>query len=121
MICPSCNSELKSENDILLDAEGKCPFCGNQVLDMCSEKEITISEVLYEFEQAEHGDPVAQYGLGFMYHKGRGVPQDNKIAVKWYRKSAEQGLARGQYSLGFMYLKGKGVQKDSKEALVWPD
>ena len=33
---------------------------------------------------AEKGDANAQFGLGVMYHDGRGVPQDDAEAVRWY-------------------------------------
>jgi TPR repeat protein len=39
---------------------------------------------------AEAGDALAQNSLGFMYQIGRGVPQDYKQSVKWYRLSANQ-------------------------------
>ena len=32
---------------------------------------------------AEEGDKVAQYNLGTMYRKGKGLHQDYKMAVKW--------------------------------------
>ena len=38
---------------------------------------------------AEQGDADAQYNLGLMYENRRGVPQDYKTAVKWYRLAAE--------------------------------
>ncbi|MCH8098520.1 MAG: sel1 repeat family protein [Proteobacteria bacterium] len=38
---------------------------------------------------AEQGDAEAQFNLGLMYYKGRGVPQDYAEAVKWYRLAAE--------------------------------
>ena len=44
-----------------------------------------------------------------MYDNGRGVPQDDTEAVKWYRKAAEQGHAEAQNNLGVMYLNGRGV------------
>jgi len=37
-----------------------------------------------------------------MYDKGKGVPQDYKQAVEWYRKAADQGDARAQLNLGVM-------------------
>jgi TPR repeat protein len=37
-----------------------------------------------------------------MYHLGRGVPQNDKEAVKWYRKAAEHGHAKAQYGLGMV-------------------
>ncbi len=42
---------------------------------------------------AEQGDASAQTNLGSMYENGRGVPQDDKEAVRWYRLAAVQGLA----------------------------
>ena len=59
--------------------------------------------------QAEQGDAEAQSNLGSMYATGRGVPQDEAEAVRWYRLAAEQGLAVGQSNLGSMYAEGRGV------------
>ena len=42
---------------------------------------------------AEQGHAKAQNYLGFMYHKGLGVLQDYKEAVRLYRLSAVQGFA----------------------------
>ena len=58
---------------------------------------------------AEQGDANAQYNLGVMYGKGRGVPQDAAEAVKWYRLATEQGVAEAQTNLGVMYGIGEGV------------
>ena len=56
---------------------------------------------------AEQGDAEAQISLGIMYDYGRGVPEDDTEAVKWYRKAAEQGVAKAQYNLGVMYTNGR--------------
>ncbi|MDE2730336.1 MAG: serine/threonine-protein kinase, partial [Bacteroidota bacterium] len=69
--------------------------------------------------RAERGDPNAQLKLGEMYAEGRGVPQDNQEAVKWFRLSAEQGNAGGQFRLGEIYAEGRGVPQDNQEALKW--
>ena len=58
---------------------------------------------------AEQGDADAQSTLGFMYENGRGVPQDDAEAVRWYRLAAEQGNSLAQNNLGFMYGNGRGV------------
>ena len=42
---------------------------------------------------AEQGDAAAQYNLGLMYADGRGVPQNDKKAVRWFRLAAEKGNA----------------------------
>ena len=54
-----------------------------------------------------------------MYATGRGVPQDDAEAMRWYRLAAEQGLAAAQGSLGVMYSTGYGVLQDSVSAHMW--
>ena len=66
---------------------------------------------------AEQGDVDAQFILGYMYDEGKGVPQDNKEAMKWYRLAAEQGDAGAEFNLGIMYVSGKGVPQDYKEVV----
>ena len=68
---------------------------------------------------AEQGDADAQFDLGFMYATGRGVPQDDVEAVRWYRLATEQGHARAQITLGVMYATGRGVPQDDVEAVRW--
>ena len=68
---------------------------------------------------AEQGNADAQFNLGVMYYKGRGVPKNHKTAVKWYTLAAEQGNASAQFYLGVMYRRGKGVPKNYKTALKW--
>ena len=68
---------------------------------------------------AEEGHVWAQYNLGVMYNNGKGVIQDHKQAVKWYRKAAEQGYATAQFNLALMYDNGKGVIQDHKQAFKW--
>jgi TPR repeat protein len=38
-----------------------------------------------------------------MYYTGNAVPQDQKLAVNWFRKAAEQGHGEAQHALGLMY------------------
>jgi TPR repeat protein len=64
---------------------------------------------------AEKGDARAQNNLGLRYSIG----QDDREAVKWYRKAADQGYAEAQYTLGRMYYKGQGMEKDDEEAVKW--
>lgn len=58
-------------------------------------------------QQAEQGDPVAQYQLALKYRHGKGVEQNNARAVEWYQKAAEQGNVNAQYNLALMYRKGR--------------
>ena len=72
---------------------------------------------LREFETlSEQGHANAQFNLGMMYTLGRGVAQDDKTAVKWYRRAgyngnrdakliiaAENGDKNAAFRLGGMY------------------
>ena len=48
---------------------------------------------------AEQGDATAQFNLGIMYDNGRGVPQDDAEAVRWYRLAADRGHATARFNL----------------------
>ena len=60
-----------------------------------------------------------QFNLALMYEKGIGVPQDEKEAVVWYRRSAEQGFANAQFNLGVLYENGRGCAVDFAQAKKW--
>ena len=70
-------------------------------------------------QSAEQGDATAQGYLGAMYFHGKGVPQSNREAVKWFRKAAEQGNAGAQAFLGGKYAAGEGVLQDFMKAHAW--
>ncbi len=68
---------------------------------------------------AEQAHARAQYQLGIMYEYGRGVPQNDVDAVKWYTMAASQGVAAAQYKLGIMYDNSWGVAQNDVEAVKW--
>ena len=68
---------------------------------------------------ADQGLAAAQFNLGVMYDKGRGVPENDAEAVKWWLKAADQGGADAQYNLGIMYRHGRGVPENDAEAFKW--
>jgi TPR repeat protein len=89
---------------------------------------------------ADRGDAQAQYKLAFMFERGRGAPQDqaeavkwfrkaarqgqgtdknDSRAVKWFRKAARQGHARAQYSLAVRTARGQGTDKNDSQAVKW--
>ncbi len=70
-------------------------------------------------QKAANGDAEAQLTLARAYQNGEGVPQNDELAVKWYRAAAEQGNAAAQNSLGVMYRMGHGVEKDFEQARQW--
>src|SRR5262249_61793351 len=52
---------------------------------------------------AEDGDPRAETVLGSAYYRGRGVPQNDSEAAKWFRLAADKGNAAARFTLGVMY------------------
>jgi uncharacterized protein len=77
---------------------------------------VALKEIL---PLAEEELPEAQFYLGLMYAKGKGVPQDFQKAMHWYRLAADQGFAKAMSNLGGMYSKGHGVPKDYTQAIRW--
>ena len=68
---------------------------------------------------AEAGEIEAQFGLGLLYERGRGVLRDIEAAASWYARAAEQGSMRAQTQLGGMYARGDGVPEDWSRAIAW--
>ncbi|MBK9306302.1 MAG: sel1 repeat family protein [Nitrospira sp.] len=68
---------------------------------------------------AEQGVASAQFYLGVMHDRGRGVRQDYQMAVAWFRKAAAQGYPGPQNNLGLIYERGRGVRKDLVRAFMW--
>ena len=68
---------------------------------------------------AEKGDAAAQASLGFLFHKGLGVTQDDVEAASWFEKAAEKGQAEAQLLLGTLYFFGEGVQQSYVMAFAW--
>lgn len=67
-------------------------------------------------ENAKKGDEKAQYVIGYMYHKGKGVPKNYVKAADWYKKAAEHKNTKALNNLAYLYQKGKGVNKDIHKA-----
>lgn len=62
---------------------------------------------------AEQGHAAAQYKLGGMYFAGRGVAQDDRLAIRWWRLAAEQGHGEAQNNLGALFANGRGVPRNA--------
>ena len=80
---------------------------------------LSSSDVAQLQSKGDAGDPGAQLALGRAYQDGNGVPKNEELAARWYRRAAEQGNAAAQNNLGIMYRNGNGVQKSKEEAVNW--
>lgn len=75
---------------------------------------------LPDFRAAVQGDAAAQTRLALCYRHAKGVREDHKEAIKWFRKAAEQGNADAMHYLG-AYYSGymAALPDDYEQALRW--
>ena len=113
---PSSNNEqITEETELAID-----PAKAVAKALLLTDSPETKQKGLNQLEQlVAQNYPAAQFALGWMYEKGRGVEQNNTKAVRWYRKAAKQGDAKAQNNLGWMYEYGKGVAQNDTEAVRW--
>lgn len=76
------------------------------------------NKLIYQIniENAKKGDEKAQYVIGYMYHKGKGVPKNYVKAADWYKKAAEHKNIKALNNLAYLYQKGRGVEQNLKKA-----
>ena len=58
-------------------------------------------------QQARAGDVEAQYELGMMYLKGRGVEKEPERAYVWLGKAAKQGYAKAITRMAILHHRGE--------------
>ena len=112
MYCGACNAGG------LADRSPNCPTCRAPLVVSHEEQFKRLWKLVHDRSPGRHTPP-AQCNLGSMYGTGKGVKQDHKQAVEWYRKAAAQGDAIAQFNLGSMYNNGQGVKQDYKQAVEW--
>lgn len=66
------------------------------------------------------GNAIAQTHVGMIYHFGRkGIRQDYKLALHYYRLAAEQGQSEAMLNLGVMSRDGLGAARNHSAAVFW--
>jgi len=60
--------------------------------------------------------PYYGFIFGYLYERGRGVPQDYSTAARYYEAASLRGYAPAENNLGSLYQHGLGVQKDFSKA-----
>ena len=85
--------------------------------------QMALAQVTYSpelLQKAKNGDAEAQFNLGWCYGTGTGIQQDDKEAMKWYKKAAKQDYASAIRNVGLYYMNGGGaIEKDEKEGIKW--
>jgi len=100
----------ESEDDDL--AIGKQYF-----YDLKKDKEKAFKHFLHA---AEQGNVEAQFYLGLMFDQGKGVKENSKESIKWYRLAAEGGHHHSQLILSINYALGyEGLPEDPVLANMW--
>jgi anti-anti-sigma factor len=103
--------------DILPDlAQAQLAFAQDKVSPQMEADASTAADYR---QDAERGDPKAQYELARCYDEGRGVEQNGAEAFNWYSKAAEAGLSEAQYSLGRSFAFGIHIHCDYEAAVGW--
>jgi TPR repeat protein len=76
----------------------------------------------YFLMAAEKGEPAAMGETGLLYEHGGGVPQDDKLALTWYRRGADLGDPLAIKSMIEVYKEGKfGLPKSAEDAHYWEE
>jgi TPR repeat protein len=67
-------------------------------------------------QQARAGDVEAQYEIGMMYLKGRGVEKEQEQAYVWLGKAAKQGYEKAITRMGILHQRGEVGEVDYEQA-----
>ena len=105
------------------DGENQAADAGSETMDAAYQalgnQEYDIAYDLF-YSLAERDNPLAQYEIGVLYHRGSGVEPDVARAARWYASAAELGYAEAQYRIGnIVTLMGEGVPQSDSEAIHW--
>jgi len=68
---------------------------------------------------ADADDAIAQFYLGEMYLRGKGVDLDFEQAAAWYEKAATNGHADAQAAIGSLEMLGLGVPRHPTSGYFW--
>ena len=68
---------------------------------------------------AKQGDVNSMESVGYYYHAGSGVEQNDESSFEWFTKAAIQGKEGAQIYLGIFYEKGRGCEIDLDQAMHW--
>jgi TPR repeat protein len=71
-----------------------------------------LSKAPWYQQAADAGVLEAQFALGSLYYKGKGVPKDLGQALHCFSSAAEAGLLAAQYNLAMMHTAGLAHSKE---------
>jgi localization factor PodJL len=78
------------------------------------------SEAAQLFQHAaDQGNPIAEYWLGTLYERGRGVAANAGTAQHWYEAAARKGNLKAMYNLADANARGRGIKVNPVQAAHW--
>jgi GAF domain/Sel1 repeat len=77
------------------------------------------TDVNHILDRAKAGDSIAQYEMALRYAHGKGVPQNYRDAMVWFKRAANHGDIRAQSALSDLYLSGRDLPRDYVRAYTW--
>lgn len=96
-----------------------CPMCKMQ-FEVPAEVQYTRLLNMVQNRSVGRHTHRAQFYIGGLYIKGRGVIANLEEVLKWFRMAANGGYSHAQYHIGLIYTKGVcGLKQDDIEARRW--
>jgi TPR repeat protein len=75
--------------------------------------------VQYYQRAIQAGNTHAMNDLGHLYRVGKGLTQDDTLAMVWYQRSADAGYAVGMFNVGWMYQHSTTIGINYAKAIGW--
>lgn len=82
-------------------------------------KVVKKTEVELLEEEAQKGNVLAYYNLGYMHLLGENVNEDPEKAVMYFRKGASHQDGKCMQALAMCYKNGDGVETDLSKMIYW--
>lgn len=80
----------------------------------------TVSQkFIYAQNAAKQWNATAQFDLGLMYARGKGVAQDTRQAFNWLHKAARNDHVEAKFYMGINFAQGIGVRQQPELARYW--
>jgi TPR repeat protein len=110
-----CTTDRLGVSEDLAECLKECDrYLGRRYLEQSAQRRVAVWQ-----QAGELGNAAAEFLLGFCHDCGVGLPQNDGLAVFWYRRAAEKDVAMAQNNLGWMYTQGRGTARDYAVALNW--
>ena len=81
--------------------------------------EVTPETFQMFVNEAENGNPSAQFSVGQLYANGEGVEANLDKALEWYEKSCEQEYAPAYFPCAMIHFSGQAAGSSKERGIHW--